>query len=378
MPALFGASSSGAQGVGRRSIPRDYASSTSMSARVRTLAAVVIATFLAGCTPSAATSTPTASPTALPTNAPSTQPSRGPGPSSPSRFAGRIAFSGSRDASVGVIYVIDGRDGSINRLTGDDVYLSDRPSWSPDGRSIAFAVISCQTDPCLNLIATLDVGTGEIREVARSTSEAKYSGPSWSPNGERLVFWSARTAASDPFRIDLMTMKVDGSELARIPIDLPWAARPAWSPDGLWIAFEGSDDAGATGLYVVHPDGSDLRSVTVENGSVGRPAWSPDGATLAYTSNGEPIEVAPSQFESLLEIRVVRLDGSGKQSLNAAPDQGSGPTWSPDGALLAYTGSRREADRIWLMAADGSDPHPLYSDESLIGSYPDWTATTGD
>lgn len=294
------------------------------------------------------------------------------------RFDGRIAFNGLADDGTQGIYVLDGRDGTVERVAGGDVFAWGGLAWSTDGRSIAFERDVCPPDPCAKVIAIVDIGTGDVRNVTTVVSGVSDAEPDWSPDGQRLTFWGSRAAAGDPFRVDLFTVRQDGSAMARIPIEATHAARPAWSPDGKWIAFERSDGV-ITDLAVVHPDGTAPRSVIVAPNGIGRPSWAPDGRSLAYTTNGEAHEVSPGQLESLLEIRTTSLDGSGARALFAYPMQGANPVWSPDGMSIAFVGGRRsEPDQIWLIRVDGSDQRSLPVPGLYIQSTSlDWTATVG-
>jgi TolB protein len=295
-------------------------------------------------------------------------------------FDGRIAFFGLADDGTTGIYVLDGRDGTVERVTGAGVFPEwSGLAWSPDGRSIAFSGDLCPPDPCVAGIAVLDLATRAVRNVMPNAPGVSDQDPSWSPDGLRLAFWSPRAAAGDPSRVDLFTVGTDGSALTRIPIEASHAARPAWSPDGQWIAFERSD-GDQTDLAVVHPDGTAPRSVIATLQGVGRPSWAPDGRSLAYSTSGDAHEVSPGQFESLLEIRTVSLDGSGAHALFAYPTEGQNPDWSPDGMSMAFVGGPKgEPSQIWLIGVDGTDPRSLPVPGLYVQStYLDWTATTGN
>jgi WD40-like Beta Propeller Repeat len=162
---------------------------------------VVAAALLAGCTWGSSGSTATQT----------TPPSRPPG--AVARRAGRIVFSTTQD-----IYVVNGDGTGLQQLTTDPAQEFD-PSWSPDGRQIAYR------------------------------------------------------AQRPPAASDIYVMNADGSGQQRIASGLS----PAWSPDGAWIAY--SDELGTISL--VRPDGSASRRVPgTWQGEY--PSWSPDGSKLAF------------------------------------------------------------------------------------------------
>lgn len=156
--------------------------------------------------------------------------------------------------------------GSHRLTTGVD---SRRPSWSPEGRRIAFA-----GDPFSNagiFVAHLDGGP-----VQRLTTRRGVT-PAWSPDGSKLVFFSAG---------DLWEISIDGTGERILWQATPFSDSqvPTWSPDGSRIAFKRSNFLNQTiEIVTIAADGSDLRVVR----QIGAPAyshvtWSPDGSRLLY------------------------------------------------------------------------------------------------
>ena len=61
-------------------------------------------------------------------------------------------------------------------------------------------------------------------------------------------------------------------------------ARPAWSPDGGWIAFK-SNRSGNDDIWVIPAEGGAPSQITTNTASDTRPTWSPDGSQLAFASD---------------------------------------------------------------------------------------------
>ena len=103
----------------------------------------------------------------------------------------------------------------------------------------------------------------------------------------------------------------------------------------------GSSATFAYEIATIGVDGSRQRRLTENNFFDGYPSWSPDGARIAFVSSrGEPYEMGEYR-EDFARIFTMPADGSGGQYLVAAGRVGARldpPMWSPDGQFLAFTG----------------------------------------
>ena len=155
------------------------------------------------------------------------------------------------------------------------------PSWSPNGREIAFS--SSRTG--VWQIFRKDVGSGQPEEQLTSTPGDKIV-PHWSRDGRYLVFIQIGTTTAE----DIWALPLDGD---RRPFPVLQSAalesNPALSPDGRWLAFE-SSQSGRPEVYVTPfppaattPSSTPPRwQVSTQGGS--RPRWSGDGKSVLYVS----------------------------------------------------------------------------------------------
>jgi TolB protein len=220
------------------------------------------------------------------------------------------------------------------------------PAWSPDGNRIAFRSDRDGNDE-------IYVMNADGSNPLRLTSGPAYDGsPAWSPDGEQVAFVSDRDGEQ---KIYVMSSSGDLSPTNQVGTD------PAWSPDGQRIAFS----AGA--IYVMNSDGTSVIRLT--NPFVGvqgqmqehdnNPAWSPDGGSVLFDrTNCDGLG-----FGCLVELMVVKTDGSREQACCFQSNYRGEPAWSPEGRKIAFV----MGDSIFVARADWSNGKTL-----TAGSNPAW------
>jgi hypothetical protein len=204
-------------------------------------------------------------------------------------------------------------------------WVATNPTWSPDGRRIAFVGRpwdSMDTDGIYVMNAD---GTGATRIAGSSAAGDRTV--DWSPDGNRLVFSRMEGGAERIFVINR-----DGTGLTQLT-SLP-SKNPRWSPDGSKIAFSvRSASHESYEIAVMNADGTGVRHLTSNQTDDEEPSWSPDGSRLAY--HGWRLGRS--------RIFVIHVDGSGDRLLNmAAPANllyDKSPAWSPDGGTIAFSRS---------------------------------------
>jgi TolB protein len=235
----------------------------------------------------------------------------------------RIAFASrdrGKDFEINIISVAEDLQsiiGEVEKLTDND-FDDFHPTWSPDGRQIAFY----SKRDFYNDIYVIDVdGTGE-RQLTETQSNDKD--PAWSPDGTLIAFVSNRDNDNE-----IYLMEPDGSEQRALTENDSNEWSPAWSPDGKLIAFI-TDRNGQQDLYLMASDGSNARRLTDDDYPWNDdPAWSPDGNLIAFRSNRN----------DQIDIYLIQVDGSSTpQQLthNSEIDQDRAPAWYPVHLLSLY------------------------------------------
>ncbi len=114
--------------------------------------------------------------------------------------------------------------------------------------------------------------------------------------------------------------------------------------------------AGTPAVRVMRADGSGRRLVTHFDAPAKRGSFSPDGRWLAF--DGTPNVTGPRED---FDIQRIRLDGSGRRRLTSGPARDTGARWSPDGRTIVFQRLVRDETSIWTMRADGTEKRRLAS-----------------
>ena len=197
--------------------------------------------------------------------------------------------------------------------------------------------------------------------------------PSWSPDGKRIAFVSDRDKKVKNFRptFEIYVMDADGGNPQNLTNNGSHDQNPSWSPDGKRIVFSSERDghfigeAGITSeLYVMDDDGGNQQRLTNNRKNDLDPAWSPDGERVAFASDRK------GDFENF-EIYVMDADGGNQQKLTNNRDYDWDPSWSPDSKRIAFMSDRNGSTDIYVMEADGGNLQNLTNNRHGDGS-PAW------
>jgi TolB protein len=225
------------------------------------------------------------------------------------------------------------------------------PTWSPNGREIAFIHAAGEHGSKPYQIAVMDQRGKNFRILTEG--HVRNYHPTWSPDGKKIAYIHAREYESGA-PLALFVMNRDGSEKTQIT-PYGYYNYPDWSPDGAYFALISAP----FGIYTMRSDGTELTQLTSGVGDF-YPAWSPDGEYIAFNSD----RAGP---EGNLEIYLMRRDGTEIRRLTDHPGKDRHPNWSPDGKYILFESNRYGEDwtyHICLMKADGTGLQRLTELES--------------
>ena len=179
----------------------------------------------------------------------------------------KIAYVGEQD-----IFTMSSDGYSKRKLIIDGFF----PQWSPDSKKIIFIKEAPNYD---NNLFVVNSDGGRITHLVKE----HVTQMEWSPDGKKIVFTKGRTGPNE--QAVIFTIKSDGSDETALPSGESGDANsPSWSPDGKKIAFSSNDGKGMD-IYTVDSNGKNLKKLDLPK-SLGKwrymPKWSPDGKSIAF------------------------------------------------------------------------------------------------
>jgi Tol biopolymer transport system component len=315
-------------------------------------------------------------------------PSRNNTGSSPAELPGNgwVAFTeANKDGDLDVYLGREG--GTPRRIAGSDTDVSTQacPAFSPDGGRLVFGQVTgskatgYEDDAELVVVKVgVDGSIGDTTTIPVAGLSAPPC-PTWSPDGRWLAFgaesevWLVDTATKDLRRVsgyaatdldwrpgtDELAIADNGIHIYSLTtgkvrsLDVEGAAQLAWSPDGTRIAFAQlrTDPSGearyVASLWLADADGSDQRQIGTYGVTHGvGPVWSPDGHYIAYQRDlvggpGEAQEVVLADAEENDHKPARTTDTVIRPPTTPGSDRPAewypySVTWSPDGSMLLY------------------------------------------
>ena len=278
-----------------------------------------------------------------------------------------IAFESNRDGDY-QIYVISTSGGEARRLT----HLStgaNQPVWSPDGHHIAFI------SPVFPEFSERPFAGSDAANKERLESTEKNKVKARVYTQLLLRHWDSW---NDGRRQHLFVIDVDQEQVVGSPRDLtpgPWDAVPnsttfsagdefAFSPDGQQLAYTRTpeitrEEAWDTNhdLWVVPVAGGTPRALTTNPAADGCPRFSPDGKWLAYRAQSR------RGFEAD-RWQLMLLDRSTGKSVSLTADWDASVedlTWSTDSQSMVVTAEDRGTKIFWRLPLSGGTGHPLFA-----------------
>jgi Tol biopolymer transport system component len=283
------------------------------------------------------------------------------------------------------------------------------PTWSPDGREIAFHRSRREGGCGIYTVSPLGGPERLITELDESGSASFWSAArfttqhlSWSADGK----WLAHAG------ISLISPAAGEKRRLTTPPTGVWDGYPEFSRDGQLLAFV-RVSSNAQDLYVVSPTGGEPKLVLSQAQVIFGLCWTVDGREIVYSSGkyqweeaglwrvsvsggparrlteGSEQAWAPSispqgtrlafpRRTSDLNIWAVQAPGNNgpqepARKLIASTRMDESPVFSPDGKKIAFTSTRTGTPQVWVCDRDGSNASPVTSFPGPGAGLPNWS-----
>jgi Tol biopolymer transport system component/DNA-binding winged helix-turn-helix (wHTH) protein len=276
----------------------------------------------------------------------------------------RIAY---HSIARGGIWIVPLEGGAATQISD----FGARPAWSPDGRRIAFqSDASADIGPAAraaNLPSTIwivEADGGQPRPLTqRGVPTGGHGAPTWSPDGRHVAFVTAGFALSQIWAVDAA-----GGTPFPIVTDSPGAFDPAYLPDGRALVFTASRMVWRT------PLNADGRSAGSAQAYV--PASLEGLRHLSVARDGRIALSALNLDASLSSVPIDaagNATGPSRALTNDTRQRNSLPAFSPDGRRIAVMSSvSGSLPDVWTMNADGTDVRQV-TDNRGYEADPSWT-----
>ena len=205
------------------------------------------------------------------------------------------------------------------------------PSWSPDGRELAYVSFEKQKA----VVVVQEVASGRRRDLAnfRGTNSA----PTWSPDGQTLAVTLSRDGGSQIFLLNRQ-----GEVQRRLTSSSAIDTEAVFSADGKTLYFV-SDRGGSPQIYRTSAAGGGNAERVTFNGNYNiSPSLSPDGRNLAYIS----------RIGGAFRLHVMDLSSGAVKALTEGSDD-ERPSFSPNGRQIIYATRAQGRDVLMTTTVDG-------------------------
>ncbi|BDU23087.1 Tol-Pal system beta propeller repeat protein TolB [Dyella sp. GSA-30] len=206
------------------------------------------------------------------------------------------------------------------------------PSWSPDGRKIAYVSFESGN----SAIYVQDITTGS-RQLISAHPKGINGAPAWSPDGSKLAISLSYVGNPEIFVLDVASR----SE-TRLTNNLAIDTEPVWSPDGQSIYFT-SDRSGRPQIYQMSASGGNQERVSFQGQNNANASVSYDGKQLAMVQGNGNV------------YRIVIMDrslGGQVRPISPGPIDES-PSFAPNASMLLYAATEGRRGVLYAVSNDG-------------------------
>ncbi len=258
----------------------------------------------------------------------------------------RIAFVSFRTGSPDV-YKMDPQGGSLVPLTPSATAYDMTPAWSWDNLRIAMVRQRPYGSGTTKDIYVVNRDGSNGHWVRPTAFPFQLRDPAWSPDGSRIVLsvW-----LNDGLYLATMNSTTGDVSL----IGGPGGKRgtnPSYDPTGQRIIYV--NDYDKKSILQINADGTGQKVLVSSTQTFDSPTFSPDGKKIAYSRYATNTINGYTRYSPDIFVKNL-VDGTTKRIV-ASTEYDTEPTWSPDGAKIAFVSSRSGKPQIYTVSASGGN-----------------------
>jgi TolB protein len=206
------------------------------------------------------------------------------------------------------------------------------PSWSPNGRDIAYVSFENRHAS----IYLQNTATGSRYQL--SNYPGINGAPAWSPNGSKLALVLSKSGAPNVYIMDIASR-----QLRQLTRDFYINTEPSWSRDGKSIIFT-SNRSGAPQIYQINVSGGETNRLTFDGDYNARGSFTPDGNHIALIH----------RVGGLYKIAILDLDNGTTRVLTSSAGDSTSPSVAPNGSMVLYDTISGGRNMLGMVSSDGA------------------------
>ena len=267
--------------------------------------------------------------------------------------------------SVLLIPALGGRERRLTQIRYAFFMGNRKPAWSADSKFLVIS--SALPGEDYQSLVRVSVDSGEATRLLSDDSKDHLNliMPSISANGRWVAFIRTRIGSIGQMQLlpvsSLMQPNGETKQLTSLDVS---AITPEWINDRELVFATGGPHST---LWRVRSNGKDARQIVLPGGSLSEPTVNQTSHRLAYVSQTQDTNVWGLNLAAPGEA-----SGAPAIILQSTQRQAN-PQFSPDGKQIAFSSNREGNNEIWISKSDGSDPFQLTSLGASVSGTARWS-----